>query len=403
MNIAFISHRLTPHQIPFCREMVQRCEGFAFIQMEDWGADWESKGEKVIAAEHPYVMHWTEEPQACQKIIDTYDAAIATPAYMKLLLPRMKKNKPVFVYLERFFKQGIHIKNFLRAAGGMYLHHMRYQKHKPYLLCASGYCAGDASRFGCYVNRSFRWGYFPRMEAYDLEKLMLQKDSCCIMWAGRLIGWKHPEMMLALADKLKRNNFDARIYLYGSGEKEEELKREIQARGLDKTVYMMGALPAEGIREAMKKSAIFVATSDHEEGWGVVVNEAMNSGCAVVASHAMGSVPFLIEDGKNGCIFKNGNENELYEKVAGLLSAPERCDAIGKNAYHSISGTWNAAEAATRLIKLAEAITHGADTELYTSGPCSQAPVVCQKNMYAYIRNGNGYDKDFTDNTPVSQ
>ena len=49
----------------------------------------------------------------------------------------------------------------------------------------------------------------------------------------------------------------------------------------------------------MEKSEIFLFTSDKGEGWGAVLNESMNSACAVVASHAIGSVPFLLKDGEN--------------------------------------------------------------------------------------------------------
>ena len=37
-----------------------------------------------------------------------------------------------------------------------------------------------------------------------------------------------------------------------------------------------------------------------QEGWGAVVNEAMNSGCAVVADHMIGAAPWLIRQGENG-------------------------------------------------------------------------------------------------------
>ena len=48
----------------------------------------------------------------------------------------------------------------------------------------------------------------------------------------------------------------------------------------------------------MEQANIFIISSTHEEGWGAVVNEAMNSGCVVIGSHAAGAVPFLIENAK---------------------------------------------------------------------------------------------------------
>lgn len=54
------------------------------------------------------------------------------------------------------------------------------------------------------------------------------------------------------------------------------------------------------VREHMEDADIFLFTSDYNGGRGAVLNESMNSGCMVAASHAIGSVPFLLEDGKRG-------------------------------------------------------------------------------------------------------
>ena len=53
----------------------------------------------------------------------------------------------------------------------------------------------------------------------------------------------------------------------------------------------------------MERADIYLATSDRQEGWGAVINEAMNSGCAVVADHMMGAVPYLISHEENGMIY----------------------------------------------------------------------------------------------------
>ena len=49
-----------------------------------------------------------------------------------------------------------------------------------------------------------------------------------------------------------------------------------------------------------------------QEGWGAVLNEAMNSGCACIASHAIGSAGFLIEHGENGFVYRDGDMDDFY-------------------------------------------------------------------------------------------
>ncbi len=77
----------------------------------------------------------------------------------------------------------------------------------------------------------------------------------------------------------------------------------IKDRNLEEYISWKGALPAEEVRNYMMNTDIFVCTSNRFEGWGAVLNEAMNSQCAIVACNRIGSVPFLIEDGVNGFTF----------------------------------------------------------------------------------------------------
>ena len=92
----------------------------------------------------------------------------------------------------------------------------------------------------------------------------------------------------------------------------------------------------------MAKSDIFIFTSDKNEGWGVVLNEAMSSACAVVANKAIGSVPFLIKDGLNGFT------------------------------YSTIIKEWNANQAAENLFVLIQCLKEGMDCPIQ-DGPCSNA------------------------------
>jgi glycosyltransferase involved in cell wall biosynthesis len=103
----------------------------------------------------------------------------------------------------------------------------------------------------------------------------------------------------------------------------------------------------------------------------------MNSGCAVVASHIIGSVPFLINEGENGLIYKDGNVNDLYEKVKFLLNNNEEREKISKSAYESIISEWNAENAAKKLIELLTKLLNGENVEnLFKSGVCSKAKIL---------------------------
>ena len=141
-------------------------------------------------------------------------------------------------------------------------------------------------------------------------------------------------------------------------------------------VHMLGSMTPEQVRENMEEAGIYVFTSDFNEGWGSVLNESMNSGCAVVASHAIGSVPFLIKNNENGLIYKNGDLDSLYNKVKYLIDNPDKQEVFGKNAYHTIVDLWNAEVAAQRFLKFSEEIEKYGYCDLYDDGPCSRAEVI---------------------------
>ena len=97
---------------------------------------------------------------------------------------------------------------------------------------------------------------------------------------------------------------------------------------------------------SLKMSEIYLVTSDRKEGWGAVVNEAMNSGCTVEADHMIGAAPWLIRLGENGRMYRDGEEQELFRTVERLLRDPGECRRQGEHAQQTIAGERNARPAA---------------------------------------------------------
>ena len=73
----------------------------------------------------------------------------------------------------------------------------------------------------------------------------------------------------------------------------------------------------------MNEASIFIFNSDRYEGWGAVVNEAMNSGCAVLVSHVCGAAPFLVKQNENGRVYEYGNMTEFCKFLADYLVHPD--------------------------------------------------------------------------------
>lgn len=383
MNVTFYSNFLNHHQLPFCLAMHRLTGGqFTFVATTRIPDEQLNLGYRDMNKQYPFVLTTydsAESEQLAQMLAVKSDVIIIGSAPEKYRNMRLKQNKLTFNYSERWYKQGLPLKKIPRAFASSLLHYGRWLGKPAYMLCASAYTAADCAKFGNYFGRTYKWGYFPEVKPQEVGALIRRKREnakLVILWVARLLELKHPEAAIHLAERLKKNGVDFELRIIGNGEMEHQIKTWIKEKQLVNCVHMLGAMSPEAVRDHMEAANIFLFTSDFNEGWGAVLNESMNSACAVVASHAIGSVPFLIDDGKNGFIYKNGDEDSLYERVVQLVKNPGLREEMGRNAYRTLAEQWNAEVAAERFIALAQALVDGKKADLFDDGPCSKARVL---------------------------
>lgn len=384
MNIAFFTNFMNHHQLPLCLALqtIPNVQ-FTFVATEPVPGERLDMGYHDMNAQFEFILKTYEDDnlqKEALRIARKYDVVIFGNAPEYYLAERISENKLTFRYSERLFKKG-----YLRLLSPKWFRskckkHIAVRNKKVYMLCASAYTAADLSLIRAYPNRMLKWGYFPEVKHYDnIQTLISKKDTASILWVGRLIELKHPDASIQVAKKLKNAGYKFKLDIIGSGELESTLGAMISENGLDDCVHMLGSMSPEQVRQHMEKSEIFLFTSDFNEGWGAVLNESMNSGCAVVASHAIGSVPHLIRDGKNGFIYKNGNIQQLFEKVRWLLEHQNICHQMGEHAYRTLLERWNADEAAKRFVSISSELLCGGDaTVFYKDDVCSPAQKISQ-------------------------
>lgn len=377
MKVVFVSNYFNHHQKPFCEEMYQRFwDDYTFISTSVMREERKKLGYEQN--EHPpYVLasyECKEQYEIAIKLINDADVVIAGSAPNEMLKERIRQNKLLLRYSERPFKKKA---SFLKKVYHAVRHHQRDLCQKNvYMLCASAYAARDYASIGMYRNRTYKWGYFPCVKEYDIDALLSRKKQNTILWCGRFIDWKHPDDAVRLAQKLKSHGYEFKLNFVGTGTMEEELHQLVESLELTDSVYFLGSMPPEEVRKHMEEAGIYLFTSDCQEGWGAVLNESMNSGCAVVASHAIGSVPFLINHKKNGLVYESENVDDLFSKVKYLLNNHSEQRRMGKAAYSTITEMWNAEIAAERFVKLTEEIQNHGLCNLYKDGPCSIAGII---------------------------
>lgn len=384
MKLTFVSNYINHHQIPVSSELYKALgDDYTFLQTEPVEQERLQMGWSDAAAELPYVKLYREDPeQSAALIMDSDVVVFGGSDDEDLILPRIEAGKPVLRYSERIYKTGQWKAISPRGLRKKYHDHIRFRKAPVYLLCAGGYVASDFALIHAYPNKMLKWGYFPETKHYDVDNLLANRyrkthDHIKLLWAGRFIDWKHPELAIAVASHLKERGVDFRLEMIGGGAMDAELRRMVKAHHLEHEVIFAGFLTPPQVRAKMEEADLYLFTSDRQEGWGAVLNEAMNSGCAVIASHAIGAVPYLIQHRDNGLMFRSENSVDLMKQVDWLLEQQDRIDQVGKAAEKTIVTTWNAECAAERLLQLAETLAKNEDpmetAKQWPEGPGSKA------------------------------
>ena len=335
-----------------------------------------------------YIFHAMQNGETQKKaweIVNDADIAICSGNSWNYIRHRLSQSKITFYISERWLKKP----KYLISPLGWYSllkSVVRYQSPCFYHLALGAYCANDAAFLHIFRNKMFKFAYLVPIEQYDVKKSLIngRKEVVEILWCSRFIDWKHPELVTNLAKRLVNSGYlNFHITMIGSRTPIQDMEKNfIEKNELGQYVTIVSGMPNYKVRSMMKESNIFLLTSDHEEGWGVVLNEAMGAGCAVVASSQSGATPFLIKQGVNGMIFKSGSLDSLDSKVKNLLDDCVLREKIAESAYYSISETWGADVVAGRFIELCKGLIEG-NKGLYNEGPCSLALPCDENNVLA--------------------
>lgn len=377
MTIVFVSNFINHHQSLWSDELFKVLLGHYYFVETQKMYDWLKSGGYDDFSSRPYVLQaWKDDvsKKKAEELCVNADVAIFGADSLDYQIMRAKTGKLSFEVSERWLKKGILNLLSPRLLRNMWYYHTLFRKKPVYKLCSSAYAAGDQYKMFSYKDRCYKWGYFTRVDDYDIEASLDDRQAAefHLMWCARFLKWKHPEMAIKLAARLKAKGYTFTLDMYGSGVELERM--QLLARQLDVTdvVRFCGNLPNDQILEQMRCHDIFLFTSDRNEGWGAVANEAMSNGCVLVGSNAIGSVPFLVKDGENGCVFKSCDLDSLMNKVEYLLNNRTEIRRLAVNGYLTMKTVWSPENAARNLMTLIDDLRNGRDTSV-ADGPCSKA------------------------------
>ncbi len=385
-TLTFYSNYYNHHQKALCDEWYKQLgKGFTFVEtmpIEEFRAGMGWGNEEV--PDYVLKTHVSEanKERAFQLGLRS-DLVVMGTAPEAFIEERLKADLLIFRYSERPLKEGF-IKFLIpRLTKKYYRMHIKNRKKRVYILAASAYAAYDYSRMRCYLEKCYKFGYFPQHLQYDVDLLMQTKKQdakeqevdTTILWAGRMLKLKRPDLIVEAARRLRDKGYSFSLKMIGEGEERSKMKEMTERYGLSDRISFIDFLSPIEARVAMSKASIYVMTSNFWEGWGSVIYEALNAGCAVVASHACGATPWLIKNEETGLIFKSGKIDSLTKQLERLLIDVELQEKYGRAAYGQMKQWWNPRVAATSVLQLAQCLEAGEDTDI-EEGPCSKATIL---------------------------
>lgn len=120
-----------------------------------------------------------------------------------------------------------------------------------------------------------------------------------------------------------------------------ELIQLMKDRGLwSEQVRVLGSMPQQELKHIMSASHVMVLPSV-QDGFGMVMAQAMACGCPVVASRNTGA-PDLFEDGVQGYVVAERDGDALAQRLQTLADQPDLRDAMGQRALARVRtmGGW---------------------------------------------------------------
>jgi glycosyltransferase involved in cell wall biosynthesis len=159
----------------------------------------------------------------------------------------------------------------------------------------------------------FRW----RGESQELRQALGIPDSAPVLGTvGRLTEVKQQHLLIRAFARVRERVPKAHLILVGDGPLMGELRSLASQLGVGSVTHLVGYRPEP--QRYLPLLDVFALTSS-SEGIPQALLEASSAGIPAVASR-VGGVPEVIDDGRTGLLFSNGDQNALTAGILALLT-----------------------------------------------------------------------------------
>jgi glycosyltransferase involved in cell wall biosynthesis len=154
-----------------------------------------------------------------------------------------------------------------------------------------------------------------------------------ILFMGRICSKKGIYFIYEALRELKESGISFHFIMAGKGPEDVQYVKTFQALLGDKFIFK-GVVSGDEKTDVLKQCNVFVLPSFFE-GMPIALLEAMSFGLVPVTTD-VGSIKYLVKNGKNGFIVKKKSSAEIFTVLKELAVDPLRLTEMGKSAKTSI-------------------------------------------------------------------
>ncbi len=151
---------------------------------------------------------------------------------------------------------------------------------------------------------------------------------------------KNVSLLFKAYDRVRRQmSRPPKLVLAGNAEPTSHDWELVRAAGIEAHVEFRRNPSTEALARLYRDGSVFVLSSD-EEGFGVVLLEAMASGLPVVSTRC-GGPETLVQDGETGYLTPVGNASALCGRICELLEQPALRKRMGEAGRESVERSFS--------------------------------------------------------------
>lgn len=352
MKVVLNTVSVTPHMVPFALALSSRLPAGDFVYIDRGSPDDPNRAVGVRETARGILHRWTGccsdnqilreadvliqnirdfdlmDARARHGLVTVYQSErwfkpiklpgfnVSIPGFFKMIAPFAIKRALRIIRLFRssgfyYFPLGVHAARDMARLCGLMHGDLRCIFRAPKIdfeRKAGGRVFALDGRGEKYcLDRMRMWGYWVAPSQCGAQNNELDvRRSLRILWVGRMLRLKRVDDIINAV--LRVNECTAgKCLLTIVGDGPDKMRLVKCARG-STSIKFIGSVPLAQVRVLMRNHDVYVFSSNEHEGWGAVVNEAMEEGMRVIGTEEAGaSITMLPKE----CLYHAGDIDRL--------------------------------------------------------------------------------------------